>query len=207
MNSSHKKPVTHKNNRATLKCCFKLCASFHSHQSIQTGVTVRKRQIWVEISDIFVPCDLEFWRMTLKKIGHLSYAASSFVHHFIAIGEFKLELQSGNAQFGSNSTILLARNFKIWQMTLKNNRAHLLSSIKLCASFHRHMWIQAGVTVLKRLNGFMTSVTLTFDLLPWPSAWTSRLSMIITPENFRMIRWQKHRGYITDVSKYHNAGV
>ena len=33
----------------------------------------------------------------LKNMGHLSYAASYFVHHFIAIGEFKLELQSGNA--------------------------------------------------------------------------------------------------------------
>ena len=38
-------------------------------------------------------------------IGDLSYAASSFVHHFIAIGEFKLELQSVNAQLGSKSTI------------------------------------------------------------------------------------------------------
>ena len=35
-----------------------------------------------------------------KTIGHLSFAVSSFVQHFIAIGEFKLELQSGNAQFG-----------------------------------------------------------------------------------------------------------
>ena len=47
-----------------------------------------------------------------KTIGHLSYADSSFVHHFIviyiAIGEFKLDLQSGNAQFGSKSTIVLA---------------------------------------------------------------------------------------------------
>ena len=37
-----------------------------------------------------------------KNIGHLSYATSSFVHHFVAIGEYKLELQSGNAQSGSN---------------------------------------------------------------------------------------------------------
>ena len=44
----------------------------------------------------------------LKTIGHLFYATSSFVHHFVAIGEFKLELQSGNAQFGSNSTIFRA---------------------------------------------------------------------------------------------------
>ena len=36
----------------------------------------------------------------------------------------------------------------LW-MTLKNNRAHLLSNIKLCASFHHHIWIQTGVTVRK----------------------------------------------------------
>ena len=41
----------------------------------------------------------------LKTIGHLFYATSSSVQHFVAIGEFKLELQSGNAQSGSNSTI------------------------------------------------------------------------------------------------------
>ena len=34
-----------------------------------------------------------------KKIGHLVYAASSFMHHFIAICEFKLELQPENSQF------------------------------------------------------------------------------------------------------------
>ena len=77
-------------------------------------------------------------------------------------------------------------------MTLKNNRAPLLSSIKLCASFRRHVWIQTGVTVRKWLNGVMTSVTLTFDLWPWPFAWTSLLSLVITPENFMMIPWWEH---------------
>ena len=37
-------------------------------------------------------------------IGHLFYAASSFVHHFVANGKFKLRLQSGDARFGSQST-------------------------------------------------------------------------------------------------------
>ena len=32
-------------------CCFNLCASFHSQLWIQTGVTVRKRPIWVKIND------------------------------------------------------------------------------------------------------------------------------------------------------------
>ena len=56
----------------------------------------------------FVSCDLEIWWMTLKKTRHLSYAASSLVHHFIAIGELKLELQSGNTQFRSQSAIFLS---------------------------------------------------------------------------------------------------
>ena len=83
-------------------------------------------------------------------------------------------------------------DLEIWRMTFKNNRAPLLSIIKLYASFHHHMWIQTGVTVRKRLSWVLTSVTLTFDLWPWPFAWTSLLSLVITPENFMMIRWWKH---------------
>ena len=83
-------------------------------------------------------------------------------------------------------------DLEIWRMTLKNNRAPLLSNIKLYASFHHHMWIQTGVTVRKRLSWVVTSVTLTFDLWPWPFAWTLRWSLVITPENFKMIRWWEH---------------
>ena len=54
------------------------------------------------------------------------------------------------------------------------------------------MWIQTGVTVRKRLSWVVTSVTLTFDLWPWPFAWTSLLSLVITPENFTMIGWWEH---------------
>ena len=106
--------MTFKNKRAPLLCCFKLCASFQSHQWILTGVTVRKRPIWVKFNGFFVPCQnrrffsrvtLKFDRWPWKTIGHLFYATSSFMHHLVAIGVFKLELQSGNAQFGSKSTI------------------------------------------------------------------------------------------------------
>ena len=38
----------------------------------------------------FSPCDLGIWWMTQKNtIGHLFYATLSFLHHFIAIGEYK----------------------------------------------------------------------------------------------------------------------
>ena len=96
--------MTLKNNRAPLLYYIKICASFQSHGWIQTGVTVRKHSIRVKIG-IFCPIWLEIWRMTLKSIGHRSYAAWSFVLNFIAIDKFKLKLQSGNSKFGSKSTI------------------------------------------------------------------------------------------------------
>ena len=109
--------MTFKNNRAPLLCYFKLCASFRSHWWIQTGVTVRKRPIWVKIEDFFSRVTLKFDGWPSKTIGHLFYATSSFVHHFVAIGEFRLELQSGNAQSGSKSTIFLA----VWPWNLTND--------------------------------------------------------------------------------------
>ena len=75
---------------------------------------------------------------------------ASFVRHFKAIGEFKLELQSGNAKIESKWVIFSPCDVKIWQMTLKNNRAPLLCYLKLCVSFHSHLSIQSGVTVRKR---------------------------------------------------------
>ena len=100
--------VAAKNNRAPLLCYFKLCAAFHSHQWIQTGVTVQKCQIRVKIDNIF---KVSPWNLTNdleKQIGHLFYATSNFVHQFITIGEFKLKFKCGNAQFGSKSTIFRA---------------------------------------------------------------------------------------------------
>ena len=48
---------------------------------------------------------LKFDGWPWKTTAHFFYAISSFVNHFIAICEFKMELQSGNAQFGSKSAI------------------------------------------------------------------------------------------------------
>ena len=83
-------------------------------------------------------------------------------------------------------------DLEIWRMTLKNNRAPLLCYLKLCPSFCSHWWIQTGVTVRKWLSWVLTFVTLTFDLWPWPFARTSLLSLVITPDNFMMIRWWEH---------------
>ena len=106
--------MTPKKNRAPLLYHNNLCASFQIHQWIQIGVTVRKRPIWVKIDDFFSRVTLQFDMWTWKIIAHLFYATSSFVHHFVAIGEFKVEQQSGNAQFGSKSTIFRA----VWPWNL-----------------------------------------------------------------------------------------
>ena len=74
----------------------------------------------------------------LKTIGHLFYITLSFVHHFKAMGEFKLGLQSRNAQFGSKLAIFVPCDLEIWLMTLKINRAPLLCCFKLCTAFHSH---------------------------------------------------------------------
>ena len=109
--------MTLKNNRAPLLCYFKLCAAFRTPWWIQTGDTVRKRPIWVKLDDFWSRVTLKFDGWPSKTIGHLFYATSSFVQHFIAIGEFKLELQSGNARSGSNSTIFSA----VWPWNLTDD--------------------------------------------------------------------------------------
>ena len=92
--------MTLKNNRAPLLCYFKLWASFHSHRSIQSGVTVRKLPIWVKIGDFLSRVTLKLDGWPWKTIGHLSYATWSFMQHFITICIFKLELQSENCLVG-----------------------------------------------------------------------------------------------------------
>ena len=127
--------ITLKKNRAPLLYYIKLCASFQIQQWIQTGVIVRKLPIWVKINDFFSRVILQFDIWPWKTIGHLFYGTSSFVHHLVAIGEFKLELQSGNAQFGSKWMIFWAA----WPCNLtddlENNRAPLICCFKLCALF------------------------------------------------------------------------
>ena len=73
--------------------------------------------IWVEIGDILSRVTLKFDGWPWKTIGHLFLTTLSFVHHSKAMGEFKLELQSGNAQFGSKSTIFCP----VWPWTLTDD--------------------------------------------------------------------------------------
>ena len=92
--------MTSKNYRAPLLHYIKLCASSQTPQWIRTAVAVRKRSIWVKISDFLPSVTLQFYGWPWKIIGILFYVTLSFVHYFKAMGELKLKLQSGNAHFG-----------------------------------------------------------------------------------------------------------
>ena len=106
--------MTLKNNRAPLLCYIKLCASFQTHWWIQTRVTVRKRSIRVKISDFFLSrVTLKFDGWPQKTIGYLFYATLSFLHHFVAIGEFKLETPN----LGQNQRFFLA----VWPWNLMDD--------------------------------------------------------------------------------------
>ena len=149
----------------------KLCASFQIHWWIQTGFTVQKHSIRVEIGDILSHVTLKFDGWPWKTIGHLFYTTPSFVHHFKAIGEFKLVYSPETANLGQIRWFLELHDLEIWQMTLKNNRTPLLCYLKLCAAFRSHWWIQTGVTVRKRpiwvkFDDFWSRATLKFD--GWP---------------------------------------
>ena len=78
---------------------------------------VRKRSIQVKIGNFFSCVTLKFDGWPWKIIGHLFYTTSSFVHHFKAMDEFKLELQSGNPQFGWKSAIFCP----VWPWNLTND--------------------------------------------------------------------------------------
>ena len=99
---------------ALFLCYLKLCTSFRSQQSIQTGVTVQKHLIQVKIGN-FLSCSiLIFDRRPWKTIGHLFYTTSSFVHHFIAICKFKPVQHSGNSQIGKTPVRII-----LWCPTTK----------------------------------------------------------------------------------------
>ena len=107
----------------------------------------------------FLSCvTFKFYRWHWKTIRHLFYAISSFVYHFIAIGQFKRKLQFGNAQCGSKLTMFcLVRPWNL-RMIVKNERVSLLA---LCFIY------SFTVTVRKRLiwvkiGDFLSRVTLKF---------------------------------------------
>ena len=127
-----------KNNRAPLLCYVKLCATFQSNWWIHPGNW--KRPIRVKIGEIFLSLvTLKFNGWPWKTTWALFYVTSSFVHHFIAIGESKLELQSGNVRSGQNWRICCS----LLPWNLIGYLSYILQALYIVSS--PYMWNQTGV--------------------------------------------------------------
>ena len=142
--------MTLKNNRAPLRCCFKLYASFHNYRWIQTKVTVRKRSIRVKIGDF---CPVWPWNLTndpeKKGTSSMLLLALCSISYPLVNSNWSYSPETPN--LGQIRRFLEPCDLEIWRITLKNNKAHLLCYFKLCAAFRIHWWIQTVVTVRKRL--------------------------------------------------------
>ena len=133
----------------------KLCAPGRIHQPIQTGVTVRKHQIWVKICNFWT-----VWPWNLTDDLEKTDTSSMLLKALCIISQPYVDSNSSYSpetpKGGPNRRFLFPRKLEIWQMTLKNDRASLLCFFKLCASLHCHMWIQTGVKFRKQLNWVLT---------------------------------------------------
>ena len=116
-----------------------------------------------------------YFKLCASFHGHKSFQAG------VRVRKPKIRVKIGH--FLSRLTL----KFDRWPW---NTIEHLFYAASGCV--HDFMWIQTGVRVRKRLSWVLTSVTLTFDFWPWPLAWTTLLPMVITPDNFMMIRWWEH---------------
>ena len=135
-------------------------------------VTFRKLSIWVKVVDFSHPVTLKFDDWPPKTKGHLFYAASSSVHYFVTICEFRPELQSGNAKFGSKSLIFAARvtlKFDGWHREIMS---HLFYATSIFVHYFVSIWkfrleLQSGnPQFLSKSSIFSARVTKKFD--GWP---------------------------------------
>ena len=78
-----------------------------------TGLVISN---WIQSVNFSARVTVKFDGWPRKTIGHF-YTTSSFVHHFKSIGEFKLDLQSRNAQLGSKLVIC----YPVWPWNLMDD--------------------------------------------------------------------------------------
>ena len=162
--------MTLKNNRAPRLCYLKLYISFPSHWSIQTGVIARKHPIRVKIDEFLSQATLKFDEWPWKTIGHIFYDTSSFMYHFVAIGQFKLEIVRKcpfSVKIGDFSSRVTLK-FHGWHWKTKGGLFYAIASfvyhfVDMCEF---KLELQSG-NDQTRTKLVLISVPLAFDLWPW----------------------------------------
>ena len=154
--------MTLKNNRVPLLNYTKLRALFQIHWCIQTWATVGIRSLWVKIGDFLSMVTLKLDGWPRKTIGQLFYTTLSSVHHFKAMGEFKLKLQSRNAQ---NQWFFVPCDLEIWQWPGKT-----IGHLSYAASSFLHHSIAIGEFKLELQSGnaqFRSKSAIFCPMSPW----------------------------------------
>ena len=169
--------MTFTNNKVHLLYDIKLCASFQSHQWIQTG-----NAQFGSILAIFCP--------ERKIIGHLFYDTSSYVHHSKPSVHSNWNYSPETLNLGSKLVIFLSGvilKFDGWPYKQKGTSPKLHQALCIISSTYVNSNWNYGPETAKLV---LTSVTLVFDLWPWPFAWTSLLSLVIIAENVMIWWWE-----------------
>ena len=134
-----------------------------------TGLVI---STWIQIVDFSSRVTVKFDGWPRKTIGHFFYNMSSFVQHFKSIGEVKLELQSGNTQFGSKLVIFCP----VWPWSLTDD-LHKLGHLSYAAPGSMPDYMAIGKFKLELQSGNawfwvniekkFSRVTMKFDGWPW----------------------------------------
>ena len=154
--------MTFENNRTTLLCYFKLCASLRSHQPIKTGATVRKRPLLVKIRDFMSHVTIEFSGWHWKTLCIISQPSVNS----------NLGYSPEAHNLGQHWRVSVPCDLAIWRITLKNYGVPLLHHFKLCVhhfvticKLKLELW---SGNIQNRAKFVLTLVALTFDVWPWP---------------------------------------
>ena len=160
--------MTSKSNSTPLICYVKLFASFQIHRWIQMELQSSNAEFGSKSAIFLSRVTFKFDGWPWKTICHLFYTTPSFVHHFKAMGEFKLELQFGHAQLGSKWAIFLSR------VTLKvdgwprKTIGHLFYMMSMSSFVHHMRTIGEFKLELQSGNAQFGSKLATFcPLWPW----------------------------------------
>ena len=133
--------------------------------AIPIGVIIRSPSNPSQIVEFLSRVTLKFDEWHWKITGHLFYVISSFLHHFIAVCEFKLDSQSGYAQVGSNLEIFLSvvtLKFDGWPW---KTTGHLFFATYNFVHLFIAIW-ESGITVRTRPNCHLC------DFVLWSLTWT-----------------------------------
>ena len=111
--------------------------SFDSHPWISIRVIIQECWNRSLITHFSACVTLKFDREARKIMGQLFYATSSFAHLFVAVSEFKLELQAETLNLGQIGDFFNPCDLDIWRMTLKKIRTPLWCPVNIVKSLAR----------------------------------------------------------------------